>query len=289
MKISYPKIFLFIPLPILLDLYVRYVPINERFILTTITSVLSCILIFKIVSLSTKNKLYSILSLLIFIVWGIPHLNFTSPIIFSLTFVLLVCFSLLYFGKNSKQRYLFFAGIAAFIAVVFYKYLFFLILVPPLVFFAFIQKNKILNFLTFIYGYIWGFILFATYLLISNLFPTFVNSLLLFRGFKFYFWTSNLQTLALFSLPLILVLLSTFILLKRRKLYMLFLPFFAAIFSFSIIPNFVNPNYLNVAISLSGISLSILMRYSANSTIRTICIIFSVFLILNGIITYGYN
>ena len=280
MKIAYPKILFFIPLPILSLLYTRGLP--------TITSILSCILIFQIVSLSTQKKLYSILSLLIFISWGIFSINFNSPIVFSLTFGLLMCFLFLYFSKTSKTRYLFLAGISAFIAVIFYKYLFFLILVPPFIFAAFLPKGKIINLLTFSYGYIWGFILFAVYLLISNSFPSFVNNLLLFREFHISFENTTFQILMTFFLPFILCFLSFFLLFKRQRFHLLFLPSFAAIFSLSIIPNFTNPNYLNLAVSLSGILFSILMRYSANSTVKVLCIIFSVLLILNGaIMRYG--
>lgn len=285
MKIYYSKILFFIPLPILLLLYTRGVPETyERFILMTITSVLSCILIFQIVFLSTQNKLYSILSFLIFTAWGIPHINFTSPIVLSFTFGLLMCYLLLYFGKTEQARYLFLAGVASFIAVIFYKYLFFLILIPALIFTVFHERNKILNSLTFLYGFIWGFILFAVYLLISNSFPLFVNNLLLFRGFNLSFEAVTFQILKLFLLPLILVLLSSFILFKRQKFHLFYLPCFVVIFSLSIIPNFTNPNYLGLTVSLSGILLSILMRYSANSTVKTLCIIFSVLLILNGAI-----
>ncbi len=44
-------------------------------------SLLSSLLIFKIVHYSTKNRLYSTLATLLFVSWGPPHINFSSPII----------------------------------------------------------------------------------------------------------------------------------------------------------------------------------------------------------------
>lgn len=291
MKFLYSKILFFIPLPILILLQTRGIPVNNTIlILTTIASIISSFLIFQIVFLATNNKLYASLSLLIFISLGILHINFTSPIIFALMFGLLTCFFLLYFNQTSKQRYLFLAGLSAFIAVVLYKYLFFLIIFSSIVFFAFLPRNKSLSFLTFLYGYIWGFILFSVYLLISNSFPLFVESFILYSGFDLSFETANYQTLMLFLIPFVLIFISSFILLKRQRFHLLFLPCFVGIFSISMIPNFANLNYIGLSASLSGILLSILMRYSANSTVKSACIIFSVLLVFIGVIMrYGYN
>lgn len=285
MKISDLKKLFFIPLPILLFSYSRGIPVsNIILILTTIASIISSFLIFKIIFLATKNKLYAALSLFIFTAWEVPYVSLYPNIAFSIIFGLLMCFLFLYFEKDGKQRYLFLAGISSFIAVVLYRYLFFLILFSPIVFFAFLPKNKILNFLTFLYGYIWGFIVFAIYLLFAGAFPLFVESFILYNGFNLALETLSIKTLIFFLLPFILIFLSSFLLLKRRKFHLLYLPCFMLIFSISIFPNLKNPLFLVLAISLSGILLSILMRYSANSTIRIVCIIFSVLLVLVGVI-----
>lgn len=76
-----------------------------------IVSIASLIALYKILTLITKNKLITLLSLLFFVSWGPAHINFTAPTMFAVCFFL---YSTLFYLKGSlemNKKYFYIAGI----------------------------------------------------------------------------------------------------------------------------------------------------------------------------------
>ncbi len=241
----------------------------------------SCFLIFRIITLSTKNKFYATLALLLYLAWGPTHINFSWPVMYVVPLALLSSFFILKFLETRSTRYLYLAGAASF-SIFFFKQNFgiaFLIAIIP--FFLVKSSRNIHYILAYIYGYLWAFILFCIYLLLTGSFPGFISDFKFFT-LQWILINKSLTTKFIYPdsfFPMILrtffylipaiISISTFSLLFiRRRFHLLFLPIFVLLFYlFGIRPT---TDYIHLVplLSLTGIPFALYLRYNISTTIR---------------------
>jgi hypothetical protein len=269
--------------------------LSER-ILMLIVSLISCIFIFKTVYLATKNRFYGTLSTLIFVSWGSAHINFAWPVMFAIPFGILVCFCFLKFWETNLSRYLFLAGVFAFLVFLCKQNFGVAILFPFLAFLIFSNFWKKINLISvFLYGYIWSFIAFTLFLLQTGSIKGFVNNFYVYTiqrilingslntGFidKSSFILSLLKLL-LYLLPFILSLISIFILNRRNKYIYVFLPIFVIAFYLLGIRPTTDYDHLVPLIAMFGIPIALILRFSVNYNFKTLMSLFSIILIIAG-------
>lgn len=263
-------------------------------ILVLFVYLLSSWLIYRLVFSSTKNKLYSTLSLLLFVAWGPTHLNFSWPSVFAICTSLLTVFLLFKFTENRHERYLFFSGLCSFAAILSQQNFGLALCIPIITFFAIRHARNFKLALTFAYGLIWGFIIFAIYLLYTGSFGQFFSDIYLFATpgptinaslDTFFMYPGNflkmLLRAAFYLSPLIISLTSLFILFFRRRFHLLYLPLFIVSLYF-IEVRFTDYIHLIPILSLIGIPISLFLRYNISSTARASILLFSVVMISLG-------
>lgn len=271
-------------------------------ILMILLSLLSSLLIFKIIILPTKNKIYATLATLLFIAWGPSHLNFAWPVMFSLPMGLLACYLLLKFLETRKNHYLFFAGLGAFGVFVTKQNFGVAILLPVIIFFLTKSSRKILYIYNFILGYAWGIILFASYLLVTESFSQFIHNFY-FYTFRWILEYQSLTTPFLYpDTPAKMVartgvylfipgisIISFVVLYIRRRFHLLLLPIFViSYYLFGIRPT---TDYVHIVplLALAGIPLSLFLRYNISTNVRVFLFLTMSFLIFSGFYTALYK
>lgn len=271
-------------------------------ILMILLSLLSSLLIFKIVILPTKNKLYATLATLLFIAWGPSHLNFAWPVMFSLPMGLLTCYLLLKFLETRKDYYLFLAGLGAFGVFITKQNFGVAILLPVIIFFLTKSSRNILYIYKFILGYAWGIILLATYLLATESFSQFIHNFY-FYTFRWILEYQSLTTPFLYpDIPVKMIartgvylfvpgisIVSFVVLYIRRRFHLLFLPLFVlSYYLFGIRPT---TDYVHIVplLALTGIPLGLYLRYNISTNIRIFLFLTISFLIFSGFYTALYK
>ncbi|MDO8269608.1 MAG: glycosyltransferase family 39 protein [Candidatus Levybacteria bacterium] len=273
-------------------------------ILMILIALLSSGLIFKTIMYATKNKLYATIAVLTFVSWGPTHINFAWPVMFAIFTAFLFSFLLLKFTDSRKSRYLFLAGIAAFFVFLAKQNFGIAILIPSAIFFSIKHARSLKYTLPFIYGYLWGIIFFAVYLLATGSFAPFLYDLYDFTIKRIFInesLTTNfiykdtlivmLSRTAFYLLPLALSLAAFILLFLRRRFHLLFLPATVAVFYIVGIRPTTDYTHLVPLLSLCGIPLALYLRFNIQSTIRMLILIFTftfIFLGFNTALFKGY-
>ncbi len=261
-------------------------------------SLLSSFLIYKTVFLSTKNKLYAILSVLVYVAWGPTHINFSWPVMFCIPLGIALCYLLLKFFETKLERYLFFAGVSAFLLFLFKQNFGVAGIGAVIIFFIFVeQTHKISSILSFLYGFFWSLILFCIYLLTTNSFAYFVYDMhkftlerIIFQkdlntSFIYYdtLTKSFLRTLLYLS-PFIISLSALIIIFIRKRYHLLHLTVFVILFYILGIRPTTDYLHLVPLLSLVGIPSVLFLRLNTYSTLRILII-----LGLAGLIALGFQ
>jgi hypothetical protein len=268
--------------------------LSSRLLMVIINLVTSW-LIFKTVFLSTKNKIYATLALLIFVAWGPTHINFSWPVMYAIFTGTATCYLLMKFIETRREMYLFAAGIMTF-TVFLSKQNFGVVMLFPLISFFIIKHARNLKFvLSFIYGYSWAFIFFVIYLLQTDSVGSFINDFYVFTiqrivinsglTTSFIYHDSVLNMVlrtGIYLVPIVLSLSSFVLLFIRRRFHLLFIPVFVS--SFYIVGIRPTTDYIHLAplMSLIGLPLALYFRYNIQTTVRIILFVFSFTFILLG-------
>lgn len=267
-------------------------------ILMIIISLLSSLLVYKTTLLATKNKLYGFLATLTYIAWGPTHVNFAWPVMFCIPVGLALCFFLLKFISNQKDRYLFFAGSSTFIMFLFKQNFGVAAILASIIFFLCYKNSRKLNsILSFLYGFVWSAILFAFYLLSTKSLVSFINDMYLFTFWriiiqedlntKFFYYDTFVKSVGrffIYLLPLITSVATIIIILLRKRYYLLFIPFFIFAFYFLGIRPTTDYIHLTPLLSLIGISMVLFLRFNTSSALR-----FGTFFLILIIIALGFQ
>lgn len=256
-------------------------------ILMILISLITSVLIYRTIFLSTRNKLYSFLAVFMYIAWGPTHINFAWPVMFCIPLGILVCYLFLKFIETPKERFLFLAGITVFLLFLFKQNFGVAGIVATFLFFLTYRKAQTLStFLTFAYGFIWSGILFSLYLFVTNSFVDFFNDLYFFTFNRiliqggldtpFIFYDIPLKTFAralLYLSPLIASIASIALIIIRRRYILLFISAF--VLSFYIVGIRPTTDYIHLVplLSLIGIPLVFFLRFNTFSTIRIVTIV----------------
>lgn len=264
-------------------------------LLILILCLLSSYFIYKIIFVSTRNRFYATLSLLLFVAWGPTHINFSWPVVYAIFTGLLTCYFLMKFIQTRNSIFLFSAGIGSFLVFLAKQNFGIAVLLPVIVFFSIKHARQLRYISSFLYGYIWSFIFFVSYLLYNSSFRQFVDDLYLFT-IKRIVINSGLTTAfiyhdapfsmllrtAFYVLPAILALACIVLLFIRRRFHLLFLPVF--VLAFYIVGIRPTTDYIHLVslLSLIGIPLSLYIRYNTSSTLRILLICLALFMIWLG-------
>jgi len=263
-------------------------------ILMIIISLVTVTLTYLIVMRSTNNKMYAILASIIFVAWGPSHTNFSWPVMYAISSGLLTMY-LLSKSNNTTQKQLFLAGLLTF-SVFWFKQNFGIAMALPIIlFFLFNFDKKITSILSFAYGLIWGLIIFLIYLLATESFAPFIIDFLDFTlkrivingalTTSFFYFDSIIPFVlrsTLYLLPAILSIACMGILIIRKRYHLLFIPSFVLAFYIVGIRPTTDYVHLTPLLSLIGLPIAIILRYSAISTIRQITILLVATTILMG-------
>lgn len=264
-------------------------------ILIFATYFISSLLIYKVVQLATKNKLYSTLAMFIFISWGPTHINFSWPVVFAIFSGLFSCYFLMKFIDTRHDLYLFVAGLSCFLVFLSKQNFGASIGLVALTFFSIRHARKLSHILSFLYGFSWGLIFFAIYLLNTKSVPAFISDFYLFTikrivinsGLTTSFIypdtpTNMLARTLLYLTPLILSVLALVLVTKRRRFHLIFLPVF--VLSFYLVGIRPTTDYIHLVplLSLIGIPIALILRYNIVSTVRAVLLIFSAGMIILG-------
>jgi len=143
-----------------------------------LVSLISTFFIFRTVRLVTKNIYASYLSVILFVLWSPSIINFIWPVNFCVLFGIINSYALVKFLKTENKNYLFYAGIASALILLFKQNFGGAILFSNLLLFYLIPelKNKI-NFGKYLYGYIAVIIIFIAYLLSTNTLGIFIEEM----------------------------------------------------------------------------------------------------------------
>ena len=240
-------------------------------ILVLITSLLSCLLLYKISILSVKKRIYATLSIFLFVAWGPTHINYIWPVNFAILTTLLSCYLLLKFLETRKSAFLSLAGLSTFAIFLANQNIGIIMFLPILIFFLVKSSRKAKYILTFTNGYLWGVILFCVYLLLTDSFKHFILS------FGINMNPSHNETLIFYLLPLTISFFAFILLCLRRRFHLLFLP--AACAAFYIDTTFA---YL---LSMTGVPFMLYLRYNISINIRYLLFALIFFLIGLGFYT----
>ncbi len=256
--------------------------LSSRLLVITLF-LISSVLVYKIVFLSTKNKFYATVSLILLVTLGPSQVNFPSPWTWTLFTGLLSNYLFLKFIQKRENKYLLFAGIACFSVFLSEQFAGVMMVIPIAIFFSVKHARTISSIISFFYGYIWSIIFFIVYLLFTQSFPSFIYDL--HRSFftvGYYFSSPHTaQTVMLIIIMLVFSTASAVLLFVRRRFHLLFLPLFCASLIFSLILNgtyFDNTLY----VSLIGIPIALYLRYNISTNVRVLILIVSFSLILLG-------
>lgn len=261
-------------------------------LLILIISLLSSYLIYKTVYLSTRNKFYATLSLLLFVAWGPTHINFSWPVVYAVSTGLLTCYLLMKFIQTRSSIFLFSAGISSFMVFLAKQNFGAAIIFTVIVFFSIKHTWKFKYISSFLYGYIWSFIFFTIYLLYNSSFRQFIDDFYIFT-IKRIVINSGLTTAfiyqdiplsmifrtSLYLLPVIVAVACLVLLFIRRRFHLLFLPVF--VIAFYIVGIRPTTDYIHLVplLSLVGIPLALYLRFNISSTLRIILILLAFFVI----------
>lgn len=268
--------------------------LTSRILMLTI-SLISIILINKIIFLSTKNKLYSTFAVLIFVSWGPTHINFSWPVMFAMLFAFLSIYLFLKFLENRNTKYLFCAGIAVFTVFLSKQNFGLAMLIPVISLYMVKNMRNIKYLLSFGYGYIWGIIIFCIYLLKTDSFAPFVNDMYEYT-FRRILIDDRLTTAFIFSdsltkmlgrtllylLPFIFPFFAIILLTYRRRFHLLFIPVFIIVFYIFGIRPTTDYVHLTPLLSLIGLPIALLLRYNISTTVRVFLIFFSLLFVTLG-------
>lgn len=269
--------------------------LTSRILMVCIAS-LSSFLIFKIILISTKNRFYATLGVFLFVSWGPTHINFSWPVMYVFLVTFIFCYLLLKFLESKNNLFLFAAGFTAFTIFVFKQNFGVAIILPIIIFFLTKNFRKMQHLLTFVCGYLWGVIGFVIYLLSTTSFPSFLNDFYFFTIHRIiivphlttpfiYFDASLIKTVfrtTFYLIPLIISVASLFILFIRKRYHLFFLSAFVISFYFVGIRPTTDYVHLSPILSLTGIPLTLILRFNTNSILRFITILSSVILITLG-------
>lgn len=257
--------------------------ISSRILVLTIL-LTSSILIFKIIVLATRNKIYALFTSLIFTIFTSLFINYPSPILFGYFTGFSAMYLLMKFLETRQKTFLFPAGFLSFVAFLAHQGFGLAIFVSITIFF-FVKNSRHFSYISnFVYGYLWGLILFVIYLLATNSFAGFVKHLFSLE-YSFQYIASDAGALSNPSIPLLIIVLHIFtfiIILSRRRFHLIFLQVFATTI---LILNFTSPNYM-ILISLIGISLSLSIRYSISTNARTLFYLSFITIISWGLVAF---
>ncbi len=262
----------------------------------------SIVLIYEIIVRATKNKLYAIIAVLIFVAWGPTHINFSWPVMYSIFTAFLALYLLMKFLETRQTRFLYFSGISAFFVFVAKQNFGIIFIIPILIFFltkSSRQAKYLLNFLT---GYMWGIIGFTIYLLKTSSFGPFLSDLYFFTIKRILINDALTTHFIYHDQPLVMILrtsfyllipivsIATFILLYiRRRFHLLFLPVFVLVFYIVGIRPTTDYIHLVPLLSLIGIPIALYLRFNIYTTVRYLLLIFSLTLIIIGFQTALYK
>lgn len=264
-------------------------------ILILILSLTTCILLYKIIILATKNKMYATLSVLIFVAWGPLHINFVWPVMFAITFAFLACFLLLKFLETRLRRYLYLAGSTVFLVFLCKQNFGIAMLLPVFVFFLTKSSRKINFILDFIFGYTWSFLIFAIYLLQTGSFAPFAHDFYLFTVQRividarlttnFIYHDSLFNMIfrtSFYLIPAIASISCLILLFIRRRFHLLFLPFFVLSFYMVGIRPTTDYTHLVPLLALIGIPVALYLRYNISSALRMLLFALTFIFIILG-------
>lgn len=271
-------------------------------ILMLLITILSCLLIYRIVILSTNNKTYALFAILLYVSWGPTHINFVWPVNFAIPTALLAINSLLNFSDKRSIYFLFFAGIFSF-SVFLAKQNFGIALIFPVITFFLVKSYRNFSYpLTFIYGYIWGIILFCIYLLLTGSFSFFVTDFYTYTYKRiivmgsldtpFIYYDKPLKVLirtGIYLIPIGVSIAAFILLIIRKRFRLLFIPAFVASFYVVGIRPTTDYVHLTPLLSLCGLPISLLLRYNISSTIKLLIYTLLVVLIFLGFQTALFN
>lgn len=255
----------------------------------------SIFFVYRIIFSTTKNKLYSTLSVLLFVAWGPTHINFSWPVVYAIFTGLTSIYFCLKFTQNRNVRYLFLAGFSCFLVFCAKQNFGLAIIFPVITFFLVKHARNWRYILTFLSGYAWAFIFFMIYLLLTQSVPQFLNDFYVFTiqrvivrselTTNFIYNDSFIKMLArtlLYITPVILSTASFVLLYVRRRFHLLYLPIFVV--SFYIVGIRPTTDYIHLTplLSLIGIPLALYLRYNISSTVRILLLFFAFCMILLG-------
>ncbi len=268
--------------------------LSSRILMIAI-AMLSSLLIYKLVILSTKNKLYATIAVLIFAGWGPTHINFSWPVIYSIFTGLLTCYLLLKFLSTRIISFLVLAGLSSFLIFLAKQNFGIAFMIPIVTFFIIPNARSTKYIFPFLFGYIWGFIFFALYLLQTQSFAPFINDLYIFTlkriiidsklTTQFIYQDSLLKMIlrtTIYLLPAITSAAAFVLLLIRRRFHLLYLSLFVVVFYIAGIRPTTDYIHLVPLLSLIGIPIALFLRYNISSTIRLLILLFSFFIIILG-------
>ncbi len=239
-------------------------------ILILILNVLSIWIIFNTVKSITKRLIYSLLSVLIFVAWGPAHLNFASPTTMALPIILLVIYLILISESKKNALIHFLIGILSFIAFLMFQN--FIIILLPIAIHYLISKSNRSSLVKFIYGFIWGIIIFTIYLLLTNSFASYLNSFIMFYSFMHDLNSLTLSSYEHLNAPTLLILpisslLTTALLLYRKKYNLIFIPL-VILSCFFALARVSSNEELYPILSLAGILIVIFINKLPTFTIK---------------------
>lgn len=268
-------------------------------ILMIVVSLVASILIYKTTLLSTKNKLYALLSVLVYVSWGPSHVNFSWPVMFCIPIGVLLLYLLLKFSETTQERYLYLSGITTFLLFLFKQNFGVAGIIASLIYFLTVRKARKATFLlSYTYGLIWSALLFCVYLFITDSFAQFTSDMYDFTFMRIFlphdlctpfFYNDTLIKTAgrilLYVSPLGISLATIVILILRQKYTLLFVPIFVLCFYVLEIRPTTDYIHLVPLLSLSGIPSVMFLRFNISSTAKILIHIGILLFILLGFYT----
>lgn len=264
-------------------------------IIVLLTYLFSTLLLYKVVMLSTKNKLYATIAVFIFVAWGPTHINFSWPVVFAILTGILTCYLLMKFIETRKNVYLFYAGFACFLVFLAKQNFGASMAFVVFSFFSIRHARKLIHILPFLYGFCWAFIFFMIYLLATNSVGGFMNDFYIFTikrivvnsglTTNFIYPDTPLNMAArtlLYLTPFIFSSSALLLITKRRRFHLIFLGVF--VLSFYLVGIRPTTDYIHLVplLSLIGIPIALLLRYNILSTARAGILLFSLAVIILG-------
>ncbi len=271
--------------------------LSER-LMAFFISFLTLALLFFITRKISGNKLLLLIPALVYLFWGVAHINFVWPVMLAIFSGVLNCFLLLEGQAKRKNVYFLLAGSSVVVTALFKQNFGIALLVSNFLGYLFLKEFKdTKRVFYYLLGFAGALSLFLFYLLLSRSFIQFIDDFITYTidriiiegtlNTQFIYGDSLVNKIIktlLFLSPFLMASFSFFLSLKNKKPYIIIGGFSGLYYLFGIRPT-VDYNHLVPLLAISGIPLVISIRLIKKKFIKFVLYILAFFLIILGLHT----